>query len=219
MLARSRIGLSTSSLIVVSLLWGGCSSSSSGNADAANDSAKTDLASETVADLPARTSYDSPSVVDTASSALPQDASPDACVATGGALPDLTTGYWVYYNCTDSVGNVWDGSNLTFNSVSAACGGATLTATMNWFSSNGQYSTTESYIGTYVSATRQVTWNGQDLANSHGGVVLENDVATYDPSTDQLVNGSWVGGHPGTFTARHVINAGSAPGSADAGLD
>jgi len=178
-----------------------------------------DLASGAVPDLLPSASYDSPSAADTAGSALSQDASPDACEAPVEVLPDLTTGYWIYYNCTDSAGVVWDGSNVTFNSVITACGGATLTATMNWFSTNGQYSTTESYTGTYVSATRQVRWNGQALANSHGGVVLENDVATYDPSTDQLVNGSWVGGHPGTFTARHVINAGSAPGSADAGLD
>jgi hypothetical protein len=138
--ACSRIGVPTSSLAVVSLLGSGCSRST-GNADAANDAAGT------VADLPASTSYDSPSVVDTASSARPRDASPNACVASGGALPDLTTGYWVYYNCTDSVGSVWDVSNVTFNSVSPARGGATLTATMNWFSSNGQYSTTESYTG------------------------------------------------------------------------
>jgi hypothetical protein len=148
------------------------------------------------------------------------DAAPDACdAAGGGTIPDLTAGYWVYQNSIDSAGVEWDGSNLTFRSVTPACGGATLTAVMNWFSSNGQYSTTESYTGAYVAATRHVSWNGQSLSDSRGGVVLENDVATYDPSTDQLVNGSWVGGNPGTFVARHVIDAGSAPGPTDAGSD
>ena len=60
-----------------------------------------------------------------------------------------------------------------------------------------------------VCATKQVTWNGQSLANMVGAVVLDDDSAAYDPSTDQLVSGSWTGGHPGTFTARHVVDAGS----------
>jgi hypothetical protein len=126
-----------------------------------------------------------------------------------GVLPSLTTGYWVYYNSVDSAAVVWDGTTLTFDSLTPACGGATLTATAHWASTSGTYAATELYTGFYDSATRKVTWNGQSLANTQGSVVLDDDVATYDPSNDLLVNGSWTGGHPGTFSARHVVDAGS----------
>jgi hypothetical protein len=139
-----------------------------------------------------------------------QDASLDGCDGPAkGVLPSLTTGYWVYYNSVDSAAVVWDGTTLTFDSTTPACGGATLTATANWASTNGTYAATELYTGFYDSATRKVTWNGQSLANTQGSVVLDDDVATYDPSNDLLVNGSWTGGHPGTFSARHVVDAGS----------
>jgi hypothetical protein len=132
------------------------------------------------------------------------------------------SGYWVYVHATDSVGEVWDGTNLTFTSLTRTCSGATLTATMNWASTDGTYAATELYTGTYDSDTRTVTWNGQSITNPHGNVVLDDDTATYDPATDQLLGGSWTGGHPGSFTAHHVTDSGSAPGfdgGADASAD
>jgi hypothetical protein len=137
-----------------------------------------------------------------------------SCPLGGGLPTDLTMGQWVFFNSTDSANLSWDGTALVFTSFTPACCGATLAAYADWKSTNGAYAAHEIYTGTYTSATRQISLQGTSLQNPQGSVVLDDPTATYDPVSDQLVNGSWSQGHPGTFTARHVIGDASAPADA-----
>jgi hypothetical protein len=150
------------------------------------------------------------------------DASADAAAcdgSDGGPLPDLTTGTWVFYRSRDSAGEIWDGTALKFTSMVPSCGGATLSAYGDWKSTDGQYSTHELYNGTYEAIPRRVSLAGYALQDSQGSVVLDSPVATYDPVTDQLIVGSWSGGHPGTFTARHVLDDGGVDAADGASTD
>ncbi len=153
----------------------------------------------------------------------PDGSSADGALADGAAgadaacdasavlhMPDLTVGTWVFYNSIDSASVSWDGSSLKFTSMTPSCGGAILAAYNDWKSTNGVYATHELYNGTYDAASLRVSLVGYALQNSQGSVVLDSPTATYDPGTDQLLNGSWTGGHPGTFSARHVIDDGGA---------
>jgi hypothetical protein len=103
--------------------------------------------------------------------------------------PDLTSGAWLICNATDDVpGRIWTGI-LTFATETPTCTGATLSGTFHWVSNEGANGMTDCN-GTYDAATNSISLNEYSVSGG-SGVTTGTDLMTYDPSTDQLVNGSW----------------------------
>ena len=133
---------------------------------------------------------------------------PDAPGAAGcgsSTLPDLTTGEWHICNAVAGA-KTWIGV-LLIASETPTCEGATLSGSFHWKTTTGSNDGVTSAKGKYDSATRQIVLAEADPTNPT--VVDATDTMTYDPKTDQLVNGSWVGGTPGKWSAAPRAAAGS----------
>jgi hypothetical protein len=121
--------------------------------------------------------------------------------------PDFTRGYWLICNATDSTpGRIWTGT-LTFISEVPTCQGATLTGSYHWTSNAGNEGTTVA-SGSYDAATRMFT-----IAETSpsGSVISATDLMTYDPQTDQMIDGSWEPTDGMWSTAIRVVSDGSVP--------
>jgi hypothetical protein len=121
--------------------------------------------------------------------------------------PDFTRGYWLICNATDSAaGRIWTGT-LTFTSEVPTCEGATLKGSYHWTSNRGNDGTTVA-IGSYDAATRMFT-----IAETSpsGSVISGTDLMTYDPQTDQMIDGSWEPENGMWSTAIRVVSDGSVP--------
>jgi|SRR5580658_1619504 hypothetical protein len=141
----------------------------------------------------------------------PLDA-PEESNCDAGTLPDLTQGEWLICNAVATNGVVWTGT-LSITSETPTCTGASLGGGFSWIGSNGVTGTTVAQ-GSYVAATQQITLSESQAT---GGVVSATDYMTYDPATDQLVNGSWTCSCPTATwsTATRVATDGGATCSGD----
>jgi hypothetical protein len=135
-------------------------------------------------------SVDSTSPADTGS---PADAASEiACDGALPQLPDLTRGQWLICNALDTGGRIWEGV-LTITSETPTCDGAALSGTFAWVTTNlGTDQGNTLCQGSYVAATRTITLNEYQV--EAGSVTTATDTMTYDPASDQLVNGSWTCG-------------------------
>jgi hypothetical protein len=156
------------------------------------------------------------------------------CDAGPTSLPALTTGYWLifnamntmgapYYTCSGGTKCVWDGSILTFTSVSPTCGGATVKGTFHWVTTDGVGNGNTVFNGTYDSANGELVLDEYKVTQDiSGSIVQAQDTVTYDSQNDALDNGSWTCTapcSPGVWSARHIQGAdASVPdASGDAG--
>jgi hypothetical protein len=118
---------------------------------------------------------------------------------------DLTDGYWSL-DSTDQQGASWSDSALTFTSATPDTGGTlAVTARLDWFNEFG-FAGSETAAGSFDPSTNHLILEQSDDDGSTSSVV-DHYEATYDASTDRLVDGFWSTGVPGTFTAQRVLSS------------
>lgn len=137
--------------------------------------------------------------------------SPDGFGLFAKAVPrdetNFVYGTWTLTNAIDNAGESWNDSTLKFTSQEPSSDGLQLRGQFTW-RQNGETIGTESVAGNYVSATRQLIFEGQSVASEPGHALA---VGSYSAvlATDNrtLSDGRWgsttgnLAGIPGKWEA------------------
>lgn len=124
--------------------------------------------------------------------------------------PTLTTGTWTLRNSIDREGNVWDDSTLKFTMQVPTATGLALEGVFTW-RLRGTKIGTEEFRGQYVSANRQIIFEGIAVKDDPGSQPARLAVGSYSavvaPDERMLLGGRWgstmsnEAGSPGSWEA------------------
>ena len=117
-------------------------------------------------------------------------------------------GTWTLTNAIDNAGTSWNDSTLKFTSQESSEDGFHLVGEFTW-RQNGETFGTESVSGNYLSATRQVIFEGQSVTSEpdHPPLAVGSYSAILGPDNRTLTDGRWgstmgnLAGIPGKWEA------------------
>jgi PEP-CTERM motif len=116
-----------------------------------------------------------------------------AASIANAATPQLTAGSWNLTG-TDTGGNSWAGSTITFETQSASGVDFSVSGFFFWNGNGGQYFGRENFTGTLFANNHLAVTGIAIIPPSRGivsGATYEADVT---PNGDRMINGTWGGG-------------------------